>query len=118
MKTEKVDLKLTAEPLQLTMPERKNFKISIMAINRGDETIDPELHRAELFVNGKWSKIWSLAIGNGKREAKWSALPPGETASMTWSHIGESLFPNPGKYELVLRYFDRELEPIQVQVST
>lgn len=116
MKTGKIVLKLTAEPLQLTMPERKNFKISIDATNQGDETLDPELYRAELFVNGKWSKVWSLAIGNGKREVKWAALPPGEKVSMTWSSIGESLFPNPGTFKLLLRYGDTELAPIQVRV--
>ncbi len=116
MKAEMIKLELTAEPLQLTMSERKNFKISIAATNQGDEVIDPELHRAQLFVNGKWSKVWSLAIGNGRREEKWFALPPGGTVSMTWSSLGESLFPNLGAFTLVLRYDDTELAPLQAQV--
>ena len=71
MKTETVKVELTADPLQFTMAERKNFKISIAATNQGDEVIDPELHRAKLFINGKESIVWMLAIGNGAREKKW-----------------------------------------------
>lgn len=116
MKNETLKLEIRAAPLQLAMPERKNFKISIAATNQGDKVIDPELNRAKLFINGKESKVWGLAIGNGKREAKWFALPPGDTVSMGWSSMGESLFPAPGEYTLVLHFDNRKWEPIQVHV--
>jgi hypothetical protein len=116
MENETVKLEIRAEPLQLMMSERKNFKIFIAATNQGDKVIDPELQRAKLFVNGKESKAWSLAIGNGKREAKWFALPPGDTVSMGWSSMGQSLFPAAGQYTLVLHFDNRKLEPIQVHV--
>jgi len=35
---------------------------------------------------------------------------------MTWSSLGESLFPNLGAFTLVLRYDDTELAPLQAQV--
>ena len=107
---------LGAEPGRLTMSERKNFKISIAATNEGGKVINPQLHEARLFVNGKESTVWSLAIGNGKREAKWFALPPGETVSMTWSSMGESLLTGPGLFRLALRLDEMQLAPIQVQV--
>ncbi len=113
---DKIEVALRAEPLQLTLAERKNFKISIAATNRGGTTVDPELHRAKLSVNGKESKVWSLAIGNGKREAKWFALPPGETVSLTWSALGESLLTGPGEFSLALRFNEKEIPPIRVQV--
>ncbi len=116
MKKETVKLVLRAEPQQLTMSERKDFKISLAATNQGREIIDPQLHRAQLLVNGKESKVWSLAIGNGKREAKWFALPPGETVSMTWSSMGESLLTGPGVFTLTLRFDEMQLAPLQVQV--
>ena len=116
MKTEIINVTLTAEPLQFTMAERKSFKISIAATNQGDEVIDPELYRAKLSINGEDSIVWMRAIGNGGREKKWFALPPGEMVSLTWPTLDESLFPNPGSFELVLHYFDTELAPIQVQV--
>lgn len=112
-----VIVQLVAEPLQFTMSERNRFKISITARNQGSEVIDPELHRAKLFVNGKDSFVWNLAISNGKREAKWSALPPGETVSMSWSSMGESLFPAPGEFSLVLHYAGQEWTPRVIKVT-
>jgi hypothetical protein len=111
-----IEVRLTAEPQQFNMRERKDFKISIAATNRGDEVKDPELYRARLFINNRDSLVWADTISNGKREAKWFALPPGETVSMTWSSLGESLFPNPGTFKLVLRLCDTELAPIEVKV--
>ena len=116
METDSINVRITAEPLRLTMSERKSFKISIVATNQGSEVINPELHRAKLSVNGKESIVWTLAIGNGGRELKWRALPAGETVSMTWSSMGESLFPDPGDFALVLHYKDAELPPTKVQV--
>jgi hypothetical protein len=113
---EAIDVALRVEPVQLTVSERKNFKISIAATNRGDATVDPELHRAKLLVNGKESKAWSLAIGNGKRESKWFALPPGETVSMTWSSLGDSLLTGPGEFSLELLFNEAESAPIRVHV--
>ncbi len=110
------EVKLEAQPLRFSISERKSFKISIAAINHGSEVVDPELSRAELFINGQKSRVWRLAITNGRREAAWSALPPGETTSMTWSTMGMSLFPEPGEFELRLRHGDTELDPIQVEV--
>ena len=117
MKKEAIHLEFKAEPLKLTMSERKQFKLSVAATNGGSEVVDPELHRARLFVNGKESKAWSLAVGNGKREAKWSALPPGETVSMTWSSMGESILTGPGTFTLVLRLDETELAPVRVRVQ-
>jgi hypothetical protein len=115
--THPVTVELRAEPLRLTMSQRKDFKISILATNRGDGVVDPELHRAQLFVNGKQSRVWRSAIGNGRRAPEWFALPPGETVSMTWSSMGKSLFPNPGTFDLVLRFQDTELAPLHVEVA-
>jgi hypothetical protein len=111
-----IRLTLEVEPLKLTMRERENFRISLSATNDGAEVIDPHLHHAKLFVNEEESKAWSLAIGNGKREAKWFALRPGETVSMTWSSMGDSLFTHPGVFTLALRFDEMRLAPIQVQV--
>ncbi len=115
---EMIEVTLRAEPLQLSVAERKYFKISIAAKNRGDGTIDPRLYNAKLFVNGQVSKAWSLAIGNGKREAKWFALPPGQTVSMTWSSLGESLLTGPGDFSLVLLFNNEESAHICVHVRS
>jgi hypothetical protein len=108
MSADRIQLRLIADPLALTMEELRFFRIGIEATNLGCETIDPELFRAQLLVNGRESEIWRLAIGNGRREAKWFALPPAETVSMSWSTMGASLFPFPGIYTLVIRLDDYE----------
>ncbi len=117
MQKETIKLELSAKPLQIKMSERRDFKISIIATNQGDKIIDPQISRAKLFVNDKRSIVWSLAISNGKREAKWFALPPDETVSMTWSAMGESLFPKPGIFTLVLNFNEIKLNPIKIQVN-
>lgn len=111
-----IEVALDVDPPELTLAERGRFRISLSATNEGSETVDPELHLAQLLVNGTPSKAWSLAVGNGKRERKWFELPPGETTSMTWSTLGESLFREPGTFELVLRLRDRERAAATVRV--
>ncbi|MBC7775973.1 MAG: hypothetical protein H7246_11110 [Phycisphaerae bacterium] len=118
MKKKDMLIELNASPLNLSLLERDQFKVTISATNHGASIADPELHLAELYVNDIPSKPWSLAIGNGKREAKWTALPSGETISMTWATLGEALFPEPGEYILILKHKSTTLPPIKVQILT
>ena len=62
-----IKVELSAKPWQLTMSSRKNFKISISATNQGGTTIDPELHRAKLFVNGNEAHV-TMHVLEGSRE--------------------------------------------------
>jgi hypothetical protein len=114
--TNAIKLQLDAEPLQLTLATRSAFKVSLTAANQGTEVVDPQLRRAELFVNGQRSFAWGLAIGNGRRPAMWYALPPGQSVTMTWSTLGESLFPGAGSYALELALDDLRPPPLLVQV--
>lgn len=116
MGTEAVDVRLLAEPHALSMSTRDDFQVGIAATNRGTATIDPALDRARLLVNGKDFLAWSDAIGNGLREANWFELPPGETVSMSWSAMGELLFPTPGEYTLKLSLGNTESTPVVVRV--
>jgi len=111
-----IELQLRAEPARLTVATRNRLQLSVTATNVGTEVIDPELHRAELRVNGKPSSAFGLAIGNGKRDPSWFALPPGESVSMTWSSLGDALFTDAGEYTLQLALDDREAEPVTVAV--
>jgi hypothetical protein len=98
------------------MVEREAFMIGIAATNVGKEVLDPELHRVQLFINGRESMIWNDTIGNGRREARWFALPPGERVSLTWSTLGKLLFLAPGEYTLALHSADEKWKPVQVHV--
>lgn len=117
MNQDPLDIQLTAEPRHFPFGEIDRFKLSVEATNRGQETIDPQLYLTRLLVNGEDSMDFSLAISNGLREENWYALPPGETASITWSSMGPSLFPGPGEYTLVLQYQGQQLDPVTVEVA-
>lgn len=118
LNTEDISLKLEVSHLKIKMSKRSNFQISLTAKNISNDTIDPHLHWLQLDINGKASIAWGLS-GNGfqtKRD-ELTALPPGEEVSITRSALGEGLFSAPGKYTLVFRLMDLELEPITVQVD-
>ncbi len=112
-----IQLELKAEPDHLAMGNLADFKVSLSATNQGDTVIDPGLGRTELRVNDEPSKAFSLAVGNGKREAGWFSLASGETVSMTWSTLGPSLFPAPGTYSLTLRLGSISTPPTVVHVE-
>jgi hypothetical protein len=112
-----IQTRLSAEPASLTMDTRDRLRLTLSATNVGMEIVDPELHRAQLTVNGRRSRAFAMAVGNGKRESKWYALPPGDTVSMTWSTLGERLLAEPGDYTLVLSHEGREAEPVSVAVE-
>ena len=112
-----VELRLDAGPATLTADTRDQFELTLTAANTGAETVNPELHRTELQVNGRRSRAFSSAVSNGRREERWFALPPGESVSMTWSTLGKSLFPEPGEFTLVLSHDGREAEPVVVSVA-
>ena len=114
--TEAIHLSLLAEPREFAMAERDKFDVGVMARNLGKETIDPELHRARLLINGRDSLQWGDAISNGVREEKWYSLPPGESVSISWGSMGAALFPDSGEYILRLRLGTFEAEPIVVRV--
>jgi hypothetical protein len=102
-----IAIQIIAEPLQFSMDERANFKIGMEARNVGDEAINPKLYESELLVEGERSLAWNLAVSNGLREEAWWNLEPGKTVTASWS-LGEAMFPQPGKYEVVLRLGTQE----------
>ena len=79
------------------------FSIGVRISNQGKDSLSPEAHLYDLLVNDAPSSAFMLAIGNGKREAKWFSLPPGETVEMHWKTMGPSLFPGAGEYRLQLK---------------
>ena len=100
-------IKLLASPTTLTMAERKNFMVGFEVVNRGSAAVDPDLYSCGLTVNGQPGFAWDLAIQNGPRDAAWSMLPPGKTATMSWP-LGEALFERPGDYHLVMKLGKQE----------
>lgn len=116
MKKEKLKLILSATPLEFCFSLRKNFFITLMVTNCDNLIINPELHLTKLMINGKESFSWMEAVGNGLRDSNWFSLPPGETTSMSWSTMGDQLFPAPGEYILQLQLINIKSEQIKIIV--
>lgn len=116
METEKLILRLMAQPLTFSFSMRKNFIIKMTAINNDDVVMNPELHLTKLLINKKESFMWMEAIGNGQREANWFSLPPHQSASISWSTMGGQLFQEPGEYILQLRLGNITSDPIKITV--
>lgn len=96
-----LDIKLVVEPAKLAFADRASFKVGFEAVNRGAAAVDPQLYDAVLMANGERVYAWDLAIQNGPRDASWTKLEPGGSVAMSWP-LGEAMFEQPGKYELVL----------------
>jgi hypothetical protein len=110
-------VKLIAEPLQFNIKDLASFIIGVEAYNETPGIITPGLDRSSLFINGALSHSWELAVGNGRREPKWFNLPPGEKIAMTWPTLGQSLFKNPGSFQLQLKLGTHLLDSILVEVT-
>ncbi|MDA0163050.1 hypothetical protein OM076_22445 [Solirubrobacter ginsenosidimutans] len=112
-----IRLRLDVEPTSLTLATLDQLKLTLTARNVGMAIVDPELHRARLTVNGTPSKAFANAVGNGRREEKWFALPAGDEVAMTWSTLGERLIFEPGDYALALSLDENAAEPVTVVVA-
>ncbi len=110
----KLVLELHTSATEFNYSERNMFQISIHANNSGKTIIEPDLYFTSLLINGIESEVWRHAITNGRRKANWYFLPPGEKASMSWSTMGDQLFPVPGEYILQLQL--RSIKSNQVKI--
>lgn len=113
--TPMLDIKLVAAPAKLAFAERASFKVGFEAVNRGAAAVDPKLYDAVLTANGERVYAWDLAIQNGPRDASWTQLPPGKSTAMSWP-LGEAMFEQPGKYQLVLT-LGTQTSAAQVEVT-
>jgi hypothetical protein len=93
------------------------FKVRVIAKNKGEDTEPPFLHEIQLFINSKESKAWSLAIGNQKLEREWMNLPPNEEMSIELSSLGNSLFQQPGLYNLSFKWKNKIIGKKRIRVD-
>jgi hypothetical protein len=65
---------------------QRPFLLHLALVNDGEKIIDPELDSSQLIVNGKEvGDDWTITIGNGPRDDRIEALPPGDHLEMTIS---------------------------------
>lgn len=105
---------LIALPPKLTMAERASFRLRRQVTNTGDAPADATAAYASFTLNGERSMGLDLAFGNGGRESRWSALPPGEKASDDRA-MGD-LFEAPGDYTITMTTGD-QTSTVTVHVS-
>ncbi|MBI5534137.1 MAG: hypothetical protein HY898_15550 [Deltaproteobacteria bacterium] len=103
-------------PTELRMADRKEWTLAIGVSNAGTEAVDTRRDELRLLVNGKASTNFRLNWGNGHRDRRWALLPAGESVEER-RHLGESLFREPGDYEVVLQLGDRQVARGQVRVA-
>lgn len=110
-----VDLAVTPE--RVTPETLDSLRVGVTVTNEDSETIDTQLPLSTLLVDGRPSQPWSLAISNGARDERESALPPGESVDAA-RIMGEDLVRDPGDHELVLEVRGVRSEPVHVLVES
>jgi hypothetical protein len=111
-----ITVELYAEPRTISAAHFDDFQIGVNVKNVGQQVVDPQLRMSELRVDGAPSNAWSMAVMNSGQEAKWKALPPGDTATARWA-LAQELFPRPGSYRLEVTVSGVTSAPVQIQVT-
>ena len=111
-----ITVALLAEPETLSVAHLDDFMVGVTVHNVGQQVIDPQINYSELKVNGAPSNAWSMALMNSGHEAKWTALPPGESVTGKWA-LARALFPGPGDYKLVLTVAGVSSATVEIHVT-
>jgi hypothetical protein len=111
-----ITVALLAEPTTLDVAHLDDFIVGVTVHNAGQKVIDPQINYSELKVNGAPSNDWSMALMNSGHEAKWAALPPGESVTGKWA-LARALFPGPGDYKLDLTVAGVSAATVEVHVT-
>jgi hypothetical protein len=76
----------------------KELYIHFTLVNDGSETIDPKIESSKIIINGVELENAGFIVGNGPRDARWHALPPGDALEFTYAL--EDYFKEPGIYRV------------------
>ena len=76
----------------------KGIAIHFTVVNDGSAPLDPKIVASKIIVNGKELEDSGFILGNGPRDARWDALPPGDSLRFTYA-LGE-YFKEPGIYKV------------------
>lgn len=91
--------------------------ITVRVTNDGPGTADTRLASSQLLVDGTPRLEWGLAVGNGARDARESALPAGETVEVR-RDLGAAVLGGTGSHELVVDVGGARSAPVEVQRTT
>ena len=76
----------------------KELLIHFTLVNDGVKPIDPKIESSKIIINGEELENSALILGNGPRDARWNALPPGDMLEFTYAL--EDYFKKPGIYRV------------------
>ena len=76
----------------------KDLAIHFTLVNDGSETINPRIGSSRIIINGVALENSDFIFGNGPRDARWNALPPGDALEFTYAL--ENYFKQPGIYRV------------------
>jgi hypothetical protein len=106
----------TVKPERVSPGELESLTVDLTVTNEDDETVDLQLSSSTMLVDGERSLSWNIAIANGAREARESALPPGD--SITVSRVmGSGLVRDAGDHEIVVEVRGVRSPPAHVVVE-
>lgn len=92
----------------------EKLMIYFALVNDGDSVVDPEIESSKLIINGTELNDSGLIFGNGPRDARWKALPPGK--SLLFGYAMKSYFQKPGTYAVSWKGSDFETTPIVFRI--
>ena len=92
----------------------KELLIHFTLVNDGSKLIDPKIESSKIIINGKELGDSGFILSNGPRDARWHALPPGDT--LEFAYALENYFKEPGIYKVAWKGDDFETPPIVFRV--
>ena len=108
---------LTVTPDRVDEGSIDELTVRVRVENDDDHTLDLQLPASRLSVDGKPLQAWNLAIGNGARDARESALTPGDAIEAA-RVLGRSLVSDPGDHDVSIEVLGVHSEPVRVVVET
>src|SRR5688572_8906238 len=76
----------------------KELLVHFTLVNDGSKTLDPRIESSKIIINGVELEDSGFIFGNGPRDKRWRALPPGD--SLEFSYALEKYFQAPGIYRV------------------
>jgi hypothetical protein len=93
-------VRLFVEPATVSGDSELSIRGDVL--NSGVAEVDTRTHASVLLVDGEPAENWPLAIGNGIRDARELALPPGERIEFERRLPASSVLRRQGSHELIL----------------
>jgi hypothetical protein len=96
-----IDIELVISSATVQLNQLDHFSAGLKIKNNSSYKLGFDISKTELWVNGKKSIAWDLAVQNGTLINL--SIPATDSEIVKWQ-LGNALFPISGKYKLELRW--------------